>query len=46
MQLGITENFTMSAPLIVSIPHSLGREEAMRRLKAGLIARGVAACRC
>jgi hypothetical protein len=26
----------MPAPLIVSIPHSLGREEAMRRLKAGL----------
>ena len=26
----------MSAPLIVSIPHKLGREEAMRRLKAGL----------
>jgi hypothetical protein len=26
----------MSAPLVVSIPHSLGREEATRRLKAGL----------
>jgi hypothetical protein len=26
----------MSAPLVVSIPHSLGREEAMRRLKTGL----------
>jgi Putative polyhydroxyalkanoic acid system protein (PHA_gran_rgn) len=26
----------MTAPLIVSIPHSLGREEATRRLKAGL----------
>jgi hypothetical protein len=26
----------MSAPLVVSIPHGLGREEAMRRLKAGL----------
>ena len=26
----------MSAPLIVSIPHNLGREEATRRLKAGL----------
>jgi hypothetical protein len=26
----------MSAPLVVSIPHSLGREEAMRRLKMGL----------
>ena len=26
----------MPAPLVVSIPHSLGREEAMRRLKNGL----------
>ena len=26
----------MSAPLIVSIPHRLGREEAKRRLRAGL----------
>jgi Putative polyhydroxyalkanoic acid system protein (PHA_gran_rgn) len=26
----------MPAPLIVSIPHSLGREEATRRLKEGL----------
>ena len=26
----------MSAPVIVSIPHSLGRDEAMRRLKSGL----------
>ena len=26
----------MSAPLVVSIPHRLGREEAMRRLKTGL----------
>jgi putative polyhydroxyalkanoic acid system protein len=26
----------MSAPLVVSIPHHLGREEASRRLKAGL----------
>src|ERR1700736_585805 len=26
----------MTAPLIVSIPHSLGREEATRRLRAGL----------
>ena len=25
----------MSAPLVVSIPHSLGREEAVRRLKTG-----------
>jgi hypothetical protein len=30
------EDQTMSAPLVVSIPHSLGREEARRRLKAGL----------
>jgi hypothetical protein len=29
-------NFSMSAPLVVSIPHSLGREEAMRRLKTRL----------
>jgi Putative polyhydroxyalkanoic acid system protein (PHA_gran_rgn) len=27
----------MSTPLIVSIPHRLGREEAVRRLKAGLM---------
>jgi hypothetical protein len=27
---------TMSAPLVVSIPHRLGREEAARRLKTGL----------
>lgn len=26
----------MSKPLVVSIPHSLGREEALRRLKVGL----------
>jgi hypothetical protein len=26
----------MSAPLVVSIPHQLGREEAARRLKTGL----------
>ena len=26
----------MPAPLLVSIPHHLGREEAMRRLKGGL----------
>ena len=26
----------MSAPLVVSIPHQLGREEAIRRLKVGL----------
>jgi hypothetical protein len=26
----------MSAPLVVSIPHRLGREEAARRMKTGL----------
>lgn len=26
----------MSKPLIVSIPHRLGREEALRRIKAGI----------
>ena len=26
----------MSKPLVVSIPHHLGREEALRRLKSGL----------
>ena len=26
----------MTAPLVVSIPHRLGRDEAVRRLKAGL----------
>ena len=26
----------MSAPLVVSVPHRLGREEALRRLKTGL----------
>ena len=26
----------MSKPLVVTIPHRLGREEAMRRLKSGL----------
>jgi hypothetical protein len=28
----------MSTPLIVSIPHRLGREEATRRIKSGLVA--------
>ena len=36
MQLDQMEDLPMSAPLVVSIPHSLGREEAMRRLKTGL----------
>lgn len=26
----------MSSPLVVSIPHRLGREEALRRIKSGL----------
>jgi Putative polyhydroxyalkanoic acid system protein (PHA_gran_rgn) len=30
------KEFAMSAPLVVSIPHRLGREEAVRRLKGGL----------
>jgi hypothetical protein len=30
------KEISMPGPLIVSIPHSLGREEAMRRLKTGL----------
>jgi hypothetical protein len=30
------EDIAMPAPLVVSIPHSLGRDEAMRRLKTGL----------
>ena len=29
---------SMSKPLVVSIPHRLGREEALRRIKAGLAA--------
>ncbi len=29
-------DLNMSAPLVVSIPHRLGRDEAMRRLKTGL----------
>jgi hypothetical protein len=36
MVLVQTWDLEMSAPLIVSIPHRLGREEASRRLKAGL----------
>jgi hypothetical protein len=35
-QLGVKEFLKMSAPLVVSIPHQLGREEAARRLKGGL----------
>jgi Putative polyhydroxyalkanoic acid system protein (PHA_gran_rgn) len=37
MKLFLREDFEpMTKPLVVSIPHSLGREEAMRRLKTGL----------
>jgi hypothetical protein len=36
MDLKVWEDFEMSAPLVVSIPHRLGREEARRRLQAGL----------
>ena len=36
MQLSWKRDFQMSAPLIVSIPHRLGRVEATRRLKSGL----------
>jgi hypothetical protein len=36
MSLDQLEDLKMPAPLVVSIPHRLGREEAMRRLKAGL----------
>jgi len=32
----MTENPWMPGPLVVSIPHSLGRDEAMRRLQSGL----------
>jgi hypothetical protein len=30
------EEPTMSKPIVVTIPHSLGKDEAMRRLKSGL----------
>src|SRR6185369_16390745 len=36
MQLDERGIFAMTKPLVVSIPHSLGRDEAMRRLKTGL----------
>jgi hypothetical protein len=36
MELDQKRISAMSAPLVVSIPHSLGRDEAMRRLKNGL----------
>jgi hypothetical protein len=34
-RLSVLED-SMSKPLVVSIPHHLGRDEAVRRLKAGL----------
>jgi hypothetical protein len=34
--VALQEDSRMSAPLVVSIPHRLGREEATRRLKVGL----------
>jgi hypothetical protein len=34
--VGLKKDIAMPAPLVVSIPHSLGRDEAMRRLKTGL----------
>jgi hypothetical protein len=33
---GLCPDEAMSQPIIVSIPHSLGKEEALRRLKPGL----------
>jgi hypothetical protein len=36
MLLDQIKDMPMPAPLVVSIPHRLGREEAMRRLKTGL----------
>src|SRR3954453_16982964 len=37
MQLEQRRGFSpMTKPLVFSIPHSLGRDEAMRRLKSGL----------
>src|SRR5881227_4075306 len=36
MQQDQEMNVAMPAPLVVSIPHRLGREEATRRLKSGL----------
>jgi hypothetical protein len=30
------ETMTLSKPLVVSIPHNLGREEALRRMKTGI----------
>jgi hypothetical protein len=36
MGLSFIKDIAMPAPLVVSIPHRLGREEARRRLQAGL----------
>ena len=37
LQLGATDAYLsrMSEPLVVTIPHKLGREEAVRRIKSG-----------
>jgi len=32
----VSQEIAMSRPLVVSIPHRLGKEEAVRRLQAGL----------
>jgi hypothetical protein len=34
--IGDNQDFKMPQPLVVTIPHRLGREEASRRLKSGL----------
>jgi hypothetical protein len=36
MGLTVQKSSAMSAPLVVSIPHRIGREEARRRLQGGL----------
>jgi hypothetical protein len=38
MVLGVVIGAFMSKPLVVSIPHRLGKDEAVRRLKSGLSA--------
>jgi hypothetical protein len=35
-RVNCNQDGSMSQPLIVSIPHRLGRDEAMRRIKSGL----------
>lgn len=36
MRIALFRGTTLAQPFIVSIPHNLGKEEATRRLKAGL----------